>query len=60
MKSLTRMTQTSLTEVLGLGSSKAYAHPGHRASGTKNLLFAVLTEAHIYAALAASNMLQFI
>jgi len=49
MKSLTRMTQTSLTEVLGLGSSKAYAHPGHRASGTKNLLFAVLTEAHIYA-----------
>ena len=51
MKSLPRMTLTSLTTVLSQGSSAAYAHLGHHGSGTKDLLFAVLTDAHIHAAL---------
>ena len=42
------MTLTPLTTVLSQESSAAYAHLGHHGSGTKNLLFAVLTDAHIH------------
>ena len=45
------MILTPLTTVLSQESSAAYAHLGHHGSGTKNLLFAVLTDAHIHAAL---------